>query len=72
MTSPLMEFVILLMQGASEAWHLPVAFISVIILPIVGNAAEHTSAIIFAVKDNLVRFSKHVYTFNIIFSSIFS
>ena len=33
---------------------MPVAFISVIILPIVGNAAEHMSAVIFAVKDNLV------------------
>lgn len=30
------------------------AFISVILLPIVGNAAEHASAIMFAVKDKLV------------------
>lgn len=36
-----------------------VAFISVILLPIVGNAAEHASAIMFAVKDKLVSdFSK--------------
>ena len=33
---------------------MPVAFISVILLPIVGNAAEHASAIIFAMKDKLV------------------
>lgn len=42
------------MQGASDTWNMPVAFISVILLPIVGNAAEHASAIMFAVKDKLV------------------
>jgi calcium/proton exchanger cax len=41
-------------QGASDSWNLPVAFISVILLPIVGNAAEHASAIMFAMKDKLV------------------
>ena len=41
-------------QGASESLNLPVAFISVILLPIVGNAAEHASAIMFAMKDKLV------------------
>lgn len=41
-------------QGASDALNIPVAFISVILLPIVGNAAEHASAIMFAVKDKLV------------------
>ncbi|XP_059645516.1 vacuolar cation/proton exchanger 3-like [Cornus florida] len=40
-------------QGASDSWNMPVAFISVIILPIVGNAAEHASAIMFAMKDKL-------------------
>lgn len=34
--------------------NMPVAFISVILLPIVGNAAEHASAIMFAIKDKLV------------------
>lgn len=33
---------------------MPIAFISVILLPIVGNAAEHASAIMFATKDKLV------------------
>ncbi|KAG0501857.1 hypothetical protein HPP92_001929 [Vanilla planifolia] len=33
--------------------NMPVAFISVILLPIVGNAAEHASAIMFAIKDKL-------------------
>nr|ASM90204.1 Ca2+ cation antiporter 5 [Sesuvium portulacastrum] len=40
-------------QGASDSWHMPVSFISVILLPIVGNAAEHASAIMFAVKNKL-------------------
>ncbi|KAL5134528.1 Vacuolar cation/proton exchanger 2 [Glycine soja] len=39
--------------GASMAWEIPVAFISVILLPLVGNAAEHASAIMFAMKDKL-------------------
>lgn len=42
------------LQGASESMNMPVAFISVILLPIVGNAAEHASAIMFAMKDKLV------------------
>ncbi|XP_073300705.1 vacuolar cation/proton exchanger 3-like [Primulina huaijiensis] len=41
------------LQGASDSMNMPVAFISVILLPIVGNAAEHASAIMFAVKDKL-------------------
>ncbi|GAV73266.1 LOW QUALITY PROTEIN: Na_Ca_ex domain-containing protein, partial [Cephalotus follicularis] len=32
---------------------IPIAFISVILLPIVGNAAEHASAIVFGMKDKL-------------------
>jgi calcium/proton exchanger cax len=44
-------------QGASSSLGLPLAFISVIILPIVGNAAEHASAIMFALKDKLVSMS---------------
>ncbi|KAL6952379.1 Vacuolar cation/proton exchanger 2 [Sarracenia purpurea var. burkii] len=41
-------------QGASESWNMPVSFISVILLPVMGNAAEHASAIMFAMKDKLV------------------
>ncbi|XP_050160316.1 vacuolar cation/proton exchanger 2-like [Malus sylvestris] len=40
-------------QGASDSFNMPVAFISVQLLPIVGNAAEHASAIMFAMKDKL-------------------
>lgn len=41
------------LQGASNSMNVPVSFISVVLLPIVGNAAEHASAIMFAVKDKL-------------------
>nr|GMD16126.1 vacuolar cation/proton exchanger 3-like [Ipomoea batatas] len=40
-------------EGASESMNMPVSFIRVILLPIVGNAAEHASAIMFAMKDKL-------------------
>lgn len=49
-----LELVVLLFQGASDAVNMPMAFISVILLPIVGNAAEHASAIMFAMKNKLV------------------
>ncbi|KAE8702748.1 hypothetical protein F3Y22_tig00110482pilonHSYRG00835 [Hibiscus syriacus] len=39
-------------DGASEAWDLSIAFISVILLPITGNAAEHASAIMFVMKTS--------------------
>ncbi|XP_076924688.1 vacuolar cation/proton exchanger 3-like [Bidens hawaiensis] len=51
--SVLSEYLVNTIEGASVAMNIPVAFISVILLPIVGNAAEHASAIIFAVKDKL-------------------
>lgn len=52
-----------LLQGASDSWNMPVAFISVILLPIVGNAAEHASAIMFAVKDKLVSAPSYMCTY---------
>ncbi|KAJ0028088.1 hypothetical protein Pint_35177 [Pistacia integerrima] len=38
---------------ASESWGISVSFISIILLPIVGNAAEHAGAVIFAFKNKL-------------------
>ncbi|XP_028088197.1 vacuolar cation/proton exchanger 3-like isoform X1 [Camellia sinensis] len=49
----LSEYLVNAIEGASVTLNIPVAFISVILLPIVGNAAEHASAIMFAVKDKL-------------------
>lgn len=51
--SILSEYLVHAIEGTSIAWNLPLAFISVILLPIVGNAAEHASAIMFAMKDKL-------------------
>ncbi|BBN20267.1 Ca2+:H+ antiporter [Marchantia polymorpha subsp. ruderalis] len=51
--SILSEYLVDAIQGAAEMWSIPVAFISVIILPLVGNAAEHGSAVVFAMKDKL-------------------
>ncbi|KAJ0593246.1 putative calcium/proton exchanger, sodium/calcium exchanger membrane region [Helianthus annuus] len=51
--SILSDYLVNAIEGASVAMDVPVAFISVILLPIVGNAAEHASAIMFAVKDKL-------------------
>ncbi|CAM8903624.1 unnamed protein product [Rhodiola kirilowii] len=51
--SVLSEYLVDAIEGASVAMNIPIAFISVILLPIVGNAAEHASAIMFAMKDKL-------------------
>jgi len=37
-------------EGVSEQYHVPKAFIGVILLPIVGNAAEHATAVTCAMK----------------------
>jgi Ca2+/H+ antiporter len=42
-------------QEASDALGIPVRFISIILLPVVGNAAEHAGTIIFAFKTKIVR-----------------
>ena len=55
MTHEFFDWLIVL-QGASVAWNVPLEFVSVVLLPIVGNATEHASAIMFAMKDKLVSF----------------
>ncbi|XP_043723373.1 vacuolar cation/proton exchanger 3 isoform X2 [Telopea speciosissima] len=49
----LSEYVVGTIEDASESWGISVSFISIILLPIVGNAAEHAGAIIFAFKNKL-------------------
>ncbi|KAF7825544.1 vacuolar cation/proton exchanger 3-like [Senna tora] len=49
----LSEYVVQTIEDASESWGLSVSFLSIILLPIVGNAAEHAGAIIFAFKNKL-------------------
>ncbi|KAL8129406.1 hypothetical protein V2J09_018561 [Rumex salicifolius] len=49
----LSEYVVATIEDASDSWGLSVGFISIILLPIVGNAAEHAGAVIFAFKNKL-------------------
>ncbi|PWA96687.1 cation exchanger 3 [Artemisia annua] len=48
------EFLVDTIEEVSTSWGISVSFISIIELPIVGNAAEHVGAIIFAFKHKLV------------------
>ncbi|OMO84320.1 Calcium/proton exchanger [Corchorus capsularis] len=49
----LSEYVVGTIESASETWGISISFISIILIPIVGNAAEHAGAIIFAFKNKL-------------------
>jgi len=49
----LSEFMVDALQGASANWGVPDLFLGTIVIPIVGNAAEHAAAIIFAVKNKM-------------------
>ncbi|XP_027334099.1 vacuolar cation/proton exchanger 1-like isoform X4 [Abrus precatorius] len=49
----LSEYVVQTIEDASDSWGLSISFLSIILLPIVGNAAEHAGAIIFAFKNKL-------------------
>ncbi|KAF8402662.1 hypothetical protein HHK36_010751 [Tetracentron sinense] len=49
----LSEYVVGTIEDASDSWGISVSFISIILLPIVGNAAEHAGAVIFAFKNKL-------------------
>ncbi|WOG87402.1 hypothetical protein DCAR_0206626 [Daucus carota subsp. sativus] len=49
----LSEYVVGTIEDASDSWGISVGFISIILLPIVGNAAEHAGSVIFALKNKL-------------------
>ncbi|XP_078177782.1 vacuolar cation/proton exchanger 1a-like isoform X1 [Carex rostrata] len=49
----LSEFIVNTIEEASQYWGLSVSFTCIILLPIVGNAAEHAGAVMFAVKSKL-------------------
>ena len=51
--SILSDVIVSTIEGAARSWNCPVAFISVVMLPIVGNAAEHASAVMFALKNKM-------------------
>lgn len=47
------EYIVGTVEAASDSWGVSVSFTSMILIPIVGNAAEHAGAIIFALKIKL-------------------
>ena len=47
------EFLVSSLEPALQALHLPAFFVGLILIPIVGNAAEHSSAILFAIRDKV-------------------
>ncbi|XP_062218905.1 vacuolar cation/proton exchanger 1c-like [Phragmites australis] len=49
----LSDYIVTTIEEASESLGIPVRFVSVILLPSVGNAAEHAGAIIFAFKNKI-------------------
>lgn len=49
----LSDYLVSTIQDAADSWGLSVAFIGIILLPIVGNAAEHAGAVIFAFRNKL-------------------
>jgi len=51
--SILSDYIVDTIEGAAVALRIPVAFVSTILLPIVGNAAEHAAAVIFAMKNKM-------------------
>ncbi|CAN0892892.1 Vacuolar cation/proton exchanger 3 [Linum grandiflorum] len=49
----LSEYVVGTIESASNSWGISISFISIIFLPIVGNATEHAGSIIFTFKNKL-------------------
>jgi len=47
------EFVVTAIEGAAKDLGIPILFMGTILLPIVGNAAEHAASIIFALKNKM-------------------
>ena len=51
--SLLSDYLVDSIKGAAQGWRINEAFISAILLPIVGNAAEHAAAIMFAMRNKV-------------------
>ena len=49
----LSEVLVSALEGAAVSWTVSTIFIGTIVIPIVGNAAEHASAVMFAMKDRM-------------------
>jgi len=53
LTSCCSEYLMHSIEGAIATWHVSKEFVGIIVLPIIGNAAEHYTAILFAGRDRL-------------------
>ncbi|NP_001292678.1 vacuolar cation/proton exchanger 3-like [Cucumis sativus] len=51
--SILSQYIVATIEDASKSWGVSMSFVSIILVPIMGNAAEHAGSIIFAVKNKL-------------------
>jgi len=49
----LSNYIVDTIEEAAEQMRMPVAFVSTILLPIVGNAAEHAAAVLFAMRNKM-------------------
>ena len=47
------ELFVSTLEPALHALHLPPVFVGLIVIPVIGNAAEHSTAVFFAVKNRL-------------------
>ena len=47
------ELLVSTLEPALHALHMPEVFVGLILIPLIGNAAEHSSAVFFAVKNRL-------------------
>ncbi|MHB8510466.1 MAG: calcium/proton exchanger [Candidatus Dormibacteria bacterium] len=47
------EFLVSSLKPALGALHLPMLFVGLILIPVIGNAAEHSSAVLFAARNRM-------------------
>ncbi|KAL0080264.1 calcium/proton exchanger [Phycomyces blakesleeanus] len=47
------EFLVSAIESVVEQWHISQTFVGLVLLPIVGNAAEHVSAVTVAIKNKM-------------------
>jgi Ca2+/Na+ antiporter len=51
--SCLSDYLVNAIQGAAAEWGVPLAFLSVIVIPIANNVTEHAAAVVFAMKNKV-------------------
>lgn len=49
----LSDYLVAAIEGTGKQWNLNPVFIAMIIIPLIGNAAEHAGAVVFAMKNKL-------------------